>query len=703
MFNHAAIALVLGASLSACQTLSVVPEETRLSLLMSNPVDYSRFPERQEADYQEGRGLNNSLQLAEVIEKNESSLYVDEVIQENLKERLLEILPKDYVYKMGDEELTEYPLGTEIHLSDNRFYNAHALKNGDLLFSLGFLTEVNTEDRLEWVIAHEAAHQLLDHHKAKEDREARNQAISILGSVAILALGDSNAANIALGATTGALVLNNAGAAQFDAKEEIQADQLAMDLILAKETPRNPREGVNQLIQFLDGRQVIYNEQLNLANQEEQKYRAYCGDAGLFNFKTRLENPNAQTRVCQSWYVVGRSGVERLVHLPEAKKQLDIYQARLDASKEYYSSFIQELPIISSTKFYDEDTNAETDYATSINKYGPTVRKATILKVNDLLAAGNCSEAIREVKESFRGPNDNDSTIREVAFKTEQQCDAPVRLHGMKAVCKPSYGDFGAYEHLCAAYQADNPINEGMMSRLQGAYASRGLYDDALKILYKRRAKSGNYNKWYPELIRLLLQSGNAPAAEEEYQNCAELSEEGYPQAFIEQCDRAAHPEKYAVPETPAVGTGAPAQGGADVLEPLEISFAPNTTFDVFEEALLRTELSDMVQGSGEFVVYMPSDSAIRRYLGGEDPRNILEPRRRQELRNMVAAHIVRKDETGSKHLSSPHLKAGFDPTDDVETLLNKAGGIVTGSATMGPVTIKPVDTVIDPAKLQNR
>ncbi len=696
--RRSASLLALCTIASACQTISVVPEDTRLSLLRAKPVDYSRFPQREESDTQEGRGLRNSLQLAEVV--GENALIEAPVIEEDLKQRLSDLLPKDYQYKVGEEVLPEYPLNTRFHIYDMLEYDAKALKNGDMVMSNGLLNEVDKEDTLDWIIAHEAAHQLLDHHKSKENREARAQIFSTLGTIAIIAAGDQgNAGNLALGATAGALLLNSAGAAQFEQKEEIQADQLAMDLVLSKETPRNPREGVNQLAKFVEGQELVVADRQTKVENMTQQFIAYCGEAGLFNFSAQLQNPNAQTRTCQNWYAVGRSGVEQHFGLPQEQEKLADFQARADASRQYYDLFIATQPgeLPPSVDFLDKQTGQPTGYASFVDKNGPSVRKYAIRQVDVMLAEGRCVEAIQTVRGAIRGPNDADPTIREVAFKAERQCPTQARPYQTRRTCKPVAGHFGPYEQLCISYEA-NQASGWMLRILQAEFESRMYYEDALEVLNKRRSiAGGDLNAWLPEQIRLLRLSGDLGAMEAQYQYCAEL--EGYGAGFIEQCDRAAHPEKY---ETVVPGQGpavTPAPGGEQAVPPtLLIGFTPSTTFDVFEEALLRTELNDLVRGSGDFIVYMPSDGALRRYLGGEDPRALLDPSRREELRTIVVAHIVRSEEDGARHLNSPHLKAGFERDDDIEELLYQAGGIIHGSATIGNHTIMPVDTVIDPA-----
>jgi|GEM_PF-5672221 len=692
---------------AACQTVAPVPEQTRLSLLQENQVDYSRFPERRTEDTQEGRGLmGDSLALTEKV--GDSNLLPDVKLTDDLKRRLDDLLPSDYTYKVGENVLSEYPLDTRMYIYDLKRFDAHALETGDILFTNTLLMKVYDQDTIDWIIAHEAGHQLHDHHKSRENRETRNQVISILGSVAMIAAGDSRAGNLAFGATAGALLLNNAGIDQFELKEEIQADQLAMDLLLDKETPRNPNAGIDQLKVYVKNQEAAISKVESEVENTVTEYVNYCGEAGLFA-QLQTQSPHAQTRTCQQWYVVGQGGVESYYGLPDAQKTLEKLEQRVDAAEQYHTLFIAARPVAlppivdfeGKPVPQGQQPGERLSYAQTISKNGRTVRSFMIRRVDELLEEGRCQEAVKTARDSLLGPQDADTQMRFANYRAEKRCPSEAKAYKKnktKALCKPAAGHFGAYEHLCFSRDS-NTANGEMLALLQQEFEDRSFFNDAYEVFVARREKSGRFNIWLPEEIELLRKAGRDEEVDAQYETCMEL--EDFNKDFKDRCERAAYPERFQPPaalqDDAAVATPSDNSVAAAAPPPLNlIGYDPSTTYDVFEEALVRTELNDLVRGDGEFTVYMPSDGALRRHLGGEDPKVLLEPHNRTRLRNIISAHIVRRDASGEKHLNSPHLKAGFDASDEIEGVLQQAGGVIHGSATYGAYTLKPVDTVIE-------
>lgn len=697
IYSILCVTTAMAAALSACQTIETVPEQTRLALIQQKPVDYGRFPKREAEDKQEGRGLRNSVSLAQEI--GDFNLVEDRVIEEDLSERLTALLPKDYSYKMGDQTLSDYPLDTQFHIYDKEVFDAHALPNGDIVFSNAILNETTSADTLDWIVAHEAAHQLLDHHKSREDREARNQVISILGTIAIIATGDSRAGNIALAATQAALIANQIGVSQFELKEEIQADQLAMDLVLNKKVdPRNPTRGVEKLELFRDGLEGTVKEISAKVDAAERQYTNYCGEAGVFSPLTQAQNPNSQTQLCKQWYSVGRAGIEQYFKLPEAKLEFENMAKRVADSKRYFEVHIATLPgeLPPVVDFKDKRTGQVTSYAESINKNGPSVRTYAVRRVDELLDEGRCKEAVLLSRRTLLGPSDADPSVRGAAFRAEKRCPTDAQPYQTVRTCKKSVGHFGPYEHLCISFEASR-ASESMMRELQSEYERRELYKDALNVLLVRRSKSGlPVSSWYPEEIRLQRLAGDLEKAKALYEECATLDK--VDKDFKQLCRRSAYPEEFEIESAPPVLSAL--DDAALQLPPLvaiPVTATLPVSFDVFEEAVLRTELNNIIGGEGEFTIYMPSDNALRRYLDGQDPHTLLEPQNREALRRIISAHIVRTDKDGKSHHSSPHLSAGFATADDVESALFRVGGTVHGSATYGRITLKPVDTVIAP------
>ena len=71
------------------------------------------------------------------------------------------------------------------------------------------------------------------------------------------------------------------------------------------------------------------------------------------------------------------------------------------------------------------------------------------------------------------------------------------------------------------------------------------------------------------------------------------------------------------------------------------------------------SELRDVLQNSGQFTVFAPSDSAFEQ-LGQEEVRALLNPENKQALRSLMAYHIVAGKLTASKILQALSRGKGY-------------------------------------------
>ena len=72
----------------------------------------------------------------------------------------------------------------------------------------------------------------------------------------------------------------------------------------------------------------------------------------------------------------------------------------------------------------------------------------------------------------------------------------------------------------------------------------------------------------------------------------------------------------------------------------------------IFREAVSLTELDQMLENKGTFTVFAPTDNAFGK-LRAQESENLLGPENREQLRDLVAYHIVAGELTASRILKA--------------------------------------------------
>ncbi len=148
--------------LLACAATEVAP----LDQVEEIPKDEARLWERSEAA---ADGIKQALQSGD----DELQTYVDGIL--------------DRLISSGTQLSPErYPT---ITLLDSVEGNASAMPHGDLFISYGMLAQLDNEDQLAFILAHEVTH-YLNRHSLTANRYATNQKVkSFLGDLALAAIG----------------------------------------------------------------------------------------------------------------------------------------------------------------------------------------------------------------------------------------------------------------------------------------------------------------------------------------------------------------------------------------------------------------------------------------------------------------------------------------------------------------------------------
>lgn len=144
-------------------------------------------------------------------------ILVEDLIRETEDSQILQTYLESLVTKLQKADILSGKVTFKIHYSDKRIKNAYATVGGHVVIYRGLLNEIESENGLAMVVAHEMAH--------IENRDAaasmgRSLALSLIISSASGGYSDDIAE-----------VLSQAGINQFSLKQERSADLLALDLI----------------------------------------------------------------------------------------------------------------------------------------------------------------------------------------------------------------------------------------------------------------------------------------------------------------------------------------------------------------------------------------------------------------------------------------------------------------------------------------
>jgi len=220
--------------------------------LRDHPIDYSRFEERRKELAKENGpkatgvlalGFANRVELGSypVIEdpklKAALEAYVAKLIPPGITPPHIEVIVVDDLgirfslatVAPGQDDALE--LLTERLSSD---YYVQSTEGAGLIVSLGTLHATKTPDELNFLLAHEISHILLDHFRS-EEREKTFRQIASLGLVAAAVAGrqgSNGSARTAVAATLGAVVASHLLERQWDRDQEREADEMGSELLV---------------------------------------------------------------------------------------------------------------------------------------------------------------------------------------------------------------------------------------------------------------------------------------------------------------------------------------------------------------------------------------------------------------------------------------------------------------------------------------
>lgn len=634
------IALLLGAALTTvgCVTTgSSFPEQPRLSTLIASPPDYEAFRQRRVADREAADQNRFALDGSYVLASEVSG-------SGRLEDRNLEREIAGFASRLLPAEIPGKP-EANYYVSGNPSFNAVALETGDVVVFRG-ATEAKYADELAFLLGHESSHILDDHFKDRERRDKANQILAGLLTIAILADGLSNGGetgnvtNLAVGAAFGAIALNELSGQAWALKQESEADQLGLEMMVARDY--SPLGAVELLTKLRD------TERKQKEHQTAQ-LEAQCGKRQTFSdqfAKSILQGMVGSASltaadldpVCQQWNSLGAQIFEDNSLASEK---------RLTSIEEYISFRYPDMISKKAMQPFLDKNGREITFLEQASPDGAASRANAADKVIQLLNEGRIEEARPLARKLLRSKDDAMPAARWALYRFGR-----------------ATGDPKAIEHLEFAADA-NTANDMMLQTLVKEYEDRTNYEGALRTV--RRLKTRTVAKASSQLpleiryLRLLGRTEDIPAV---LTACREIKEK----TLTATCENEAK-----------------APDGTPASEAVKAALAT----DIFARAVITTELAEMLVQPGDYTIYVPTNVALASYFDGVASDALL-PENREKLRALVEAHIVAGRTTTDQGVG--HSGASLQRISELESI---GGGVIGNPLQTLDASIVVIDTVL--------
>ncbi|GAB4186986.1 MAG: hypothetical protein Tsb002_11930 [Wenzhouxiangellaceae bacterium] len=438
-------------SISACATFSDKPppisDLTKLDSIDFDNLDYSSFQHRRELAAERLR-LNNipesfydNLDPTLPIAKIRQSIIDDKDLKKAIKvelERLLAVWPGNHPK-------------LDVIVTEDTQYGAETSPGGTINISLGVLKEATSLDEFNFVLAHEMSHALLNHFNTDEliNEQQRASALLLGGAVLLDQLASKKrresaeqgnpelgtGGKIALAAGSIVLVNNENRRHQWQRREEIEADRLALDLLLRRGLSQsgaiNSLErlvSTNKEIKRLRGMACgqkktfmhsLLTKALNKNTTNRSSSNRQIKQANKFWASTNSTRPSTKKAQLNQAEITAISNIDcdddpnaAFVGLFLDQRTHPEAEVRLQNLQLYYDRHYETRSITALTKPKENET-----VITLLSPKGPVIRS---LKANDAQAAlnsGAIDEALKIAYSALDGANDATPLLRDIMFQ----------------------------------------------------------------------------------------------------------------------------------------------------------------------------------------------------------------------------------------------------------------------------------------------
>lgn len=632
---------MVGASslLVGCATYEALPEQLRLATLAATPPDYTAFEERRQKDAQTFRSLtgrDGSRELSVAL----SELRTDTlpVAGDSLLYRELETLHKS----LQPEELSNTPKSKFFITQNWESIDARALNTGNIVLQAGVLRDLKNYDEVNFILAHETAHILLDHFRSDQVENAAQIATGLAYMAAIYADQSRNKTHYSAGGNssgemnTATLAVASVGMAiEYFAErrrdqQEVEADQLGLELLFGADianSRRGPDSVLAQQVSFAADRVATAEASVKAV---EVQFEERCGPRGNF-FGRMLSDTLAasaglpvneeRSQICQLWDigVYPNRGV-----IQKAKAAQEKIQQRKDLLKSYDEQHYGAVRVDPAMTPILTKDGQNVGLAQAISPNGPTVRLGEVERARTLLQAGNCQAALTYATGKLRFRNDPFGPLRHVLFDAARApaCDMP---------------DAGI--HVKIAHDNGARASGDLLMQAYGYYLGRDENAKALEMVGFYADKTGEREAVMPQQIPLLVELDRLDEAKAVLEACRTLDPAN--RSLTQQCETAF--EVATAPPPEEAPGAAPRDSRA-----LEANITLATTglsHRVIQQAMWDPAIQAMMPVGTDYVFYIPTDMALARLVDG-DPFELLRFENRARLKAIIKGQIVVREAT---------------------------------------------------------
>lgn len=392
---------------------------------------------------------------------------------------------------------------------------AHA--DGTIAVSLGALRDLEFQEELEFFIAHELAHLLLNHFRRFDAEEHAKRINAVLTTVAIL--GDAAAhgqfddqaqaadpkggeisAYALLAGTTANFLITDVVSPSFSRQQEAEADLLAIDLLVKANRSPVPVENVMERLRSL-----------------EQKHKEAADALRKSQMEQRMQAERAKAEA--------QGQVMLFPPIPLGEIFAMGIQDLMDSLRRTHPSAVErtESSLTYMGRFYEAQTSDRSFLPASRAAYqgllakakeGPLLRKQNAIEAIALMRDGKLEQAYSQARSALASPKDNSPFVQSVLYQI-RKAQASKLQDGRKRTRMLDE----ALGHLQLAWSSPEAYDEIALA-LAEEYADRKRFADADGVLVEASRRAKRAERFYVPRLRYLFMAGDTTKAFEVYEVC---------------------------------------------------------------------------------------------------------------------------------------------------------------------------------------
>ncbi|NNU14904.1 M48 family metalloprotease [Parvularcula sp. ZS-1/3] len=622
MLKKLALATATAALLASCASVGELPEERRLVALQSDEPDYEVFKKRQSRDEQTARSVGvgpDGYQYALTMFSKGWTPLNDPKLEAAVLSRYADLLPE----LQGD-----VPQGPIKFSSGDKSLDAQALNTGMIIFQSGVTKIPRYYDEVNFVIAHEMSHVLMDHYRSDElkNRISTGLAATMItqgrnpgDQQAYIPITENGRIDKLQLAVIGVAAVTNLVYERRRRAQEIEADQLALELMLNSDLYNSPQGAMNYIDLMIESTEQGLKDANKAYERDFELYTAECGERknigslllgdALAAVKGELEERSPE---CEAFHTGVLPSKKDINFLETSLKRVT---ERRELVEQYYDEKLRDVPDTPPMTPILDDRDRPISFAASISPDGEVVRVAEAEEVEALVDRNQCNAAQRLAARYVRGDNDGFAPLRYQYFRADRACDTE-----------------NAARHILISGRQTKASLIQLVEAFE-YYKFRSDWENALEAAQLQEGVNPQPETLLPSLILANFKLGNEEAVETRLAECRTIEDRKLRNSLIAACEAAAveppkEETKVQVDET----DGASYENRKQLVASL--------SFNVVQTALGRPEFRDLLPDGQDYTFYIPTDAALSRFTG-TDADDLLRPENAELLKRIIRSHIV--------------------------------------------------------------